>query len=579
MGRFLRLNRLSGLIAGVAGMALSACASVPAPPIPAYDLIIRGGTVYDGTGSDGIRADVGISGKQIRAVGDLSSATSKTSLDATGKAVAPGFINMLSWATESLLIDGRSQSNIRQGVTLEVMGEGWSMGPLTPTMRSEQIKQQGDLKYPISWTSLGDYLDQLAAQGISTNVASFVGAATVRVHELGETSRQPNAQELVAMQNLVRAEMRSGALGVGSALIYAPGSFASTDELVALASAAHEYGGGFTSHMRSEADRYLESIDELIEIGRRSGAWVQMYHIKPAGASNWSKSQAGIDKMNAARQTGLDITANMYTYTAGATGFDAAMPLWVQDGGLDAWITRLKDPDIRARVISEMRVRSTQWESLYLAAGGAKGVLLLGFKTDALKPLTGKTLDEVATQRGISSEDTIIDLIIADNSRIEVAYFLMNEENIARNIAWKWTMFGSDALSQSTEGVFLRSSAHPRTYGNFARLLGKYVREQRVISLPEAIHRMTGLSASQLRLRNRGLLKTGYAADVVVFDPATIQDHATYANPHQYATGVAHVVVNGQVVLRDGEHTNARPGEVVRGPGWTGWPNPVRPAQ
>jgi N-acyl-D-amino-acid deacylase len=578
------MKRILSLFALVVTLSLGACSNLPVKVVtqnshPSYDLIIKGGTVYDGTGQEGVLADIGIKGEKIAAIGDLKGATSKKTLDAKSMAVAPGFINNLSWANESLLIDGRSQSDIRQGVTLEVMGESQSMGPINETMRANQLKNMGDLKYSIPWTTFGEYLDYLVKKSVSTNVASFVGAETIRVHELGETSHQPNAEELRRMQDLVRASMREGALGVGSALIYAPGSFASTDELVALASAAHEYGGGYISHMRSEADRYLEGIDELIEIGKRSGAWVQMYHIKPAGQANWHKSQAGLDKMDAARASGLDISANMYTYTAGATGFDASMPTWVQDGGLEAWVARLKDPNIRAKVIAEMRVPAKDWESLYLAAGGAKGVKLLGFKTEALKPLIGKTLDEVAKQRGTSPEDTIIDLIIADNSRIEVAYFLMSEENIQRNIRWKWTMFSSDALSQAPEGVFLKSSAHPRTYGNFARLLGKYVREEKVIPLTEAIHRLTGLSATQLRLRDRGFLKVGYAADVVVFDPNTIQDHATYDKPHQYSTGVKDVVVNGQIVLLNGEHTNARPGQVVRGPGWTGWDNPVRPAQ
>ena len=561
------MDRRQFLITSSAAALLAACESLPDGG--GYDVVVRGGTVFDGTGADGRVADVGLRGDRVAAVGDLSDASAALVVDAEGMAVAPGFNNVLSWANESLLHDGRSQSDIRQGVTLEVMGEGDSMGPLSPAMKAEGVKRQGDIKYEIAWTTLGEYLAHLERRGVSTNVASFVGAATVRMHEVGFDNRKATPAQLSRMQDLVRAAMREGALGVGSSLIYAPGSFADTDELVALTAAAHEYGGTYISHIRSEADRFLEAIDELIEIGRRTGAGVQMYHMKPAGKANWHKSEAGLAKLNAARAAGIDVSANIYPYTAGATGLDAAMPLWVQEGGHDKWVARLKQPAIRRRVIREMRGKPVGWENLYQAAGGPQNVILIGFKNDKLKPLTGKTLAEVAQMRGTSPEDTMIDLVIEDDSRVGTAYFVMTEENIRRNVAWPWTAVGSDAESLAPEGVFLKSNPHPRAYGAFARFFAKYVREEKVISLAEGVRRVTGLPAQQLRLKDRGRLAPGMMGDVVVFDPAKIQDHATFAKPHQYSTGVAHVFVNGVAVLRDGEHTGAKPGRFVRGPGAT----------
>lgn len=564
------MDRRQLLLGSAALLAASACETLPMEPDfdGPLDTIVRRGTVYDGTGADGRLADVGIAGDRIAAVGDLSDVQARSVVDAHGMAVTPGFINMLSWANESLIPDGRSLSDIRQGVTLEVMGEGESMGPLTPAMKIEVVKQQSGIKYDVTWTSLGQYLTMLETRGVSTNVASFVGAATVRIHELGYENRRAKPAELARMQEIVRAAMREGALGVGSSLIYAPGNFADTDELVALTAAAHEFGGGYISHIRSEADRFLEAIDELIEIGRRTGAPVAMYHMKPAGQSNWSKSAAAIDKLNAARAAGVDVTANIYPYTAGATGLDAAMPLWVQEGGHDAWVARLKQPKIRARVIREMRAAPVGWENLYRAAGGPDKVILIAFKNRKLQPLTGKTLAEVSQMRGTSPEDTMIDLVIEDNSRVGTAYFVMDEANIRRNIAWPWTSVGSDAESLAPEGVFLEANPHPRAYGAFARFLAKYVRDEKVISFAEGVRRLTGLPAQTLRLKDRGRLVAGFAADVVVLDPSKIQDHATFAQPHQYSTGVSHVIVNGVQVLRNGEHTGAKPGRFVRGPGW-----------
>ncbi len=542
---------------------LGACATGPS-----YDAIIRGGTVYDGTGAAGAVADVAIDGDRIAAVGDLRAATAALEIDATGKAVAPGFINVLSWATETLIEDGRGESDLLQGVTLEVMGEGWSMGPLNDAMRAESLKQQGDIKFDIPWTSLGGYLTHLESRGISPNVASFVGATTVRIHEIGYEDRAPTADELARMQDLVRDAMREGALGVGASLIYAPAFYAKTDELIALTKAAAESGGGYIAHMRSEGDRYLEAIDETIAIARAANTHAQIYHLKPAGQANWDKSEAGIAKLNAARADGVDITANIYTYTAGATGLYATMPPWVQEGGHDAWVARLKDPKIRKRVIAEMRAPAQGWESLYQLAGGAENVLLIGFKNEKLRPLTGKTLAEVAKARGTSPEDAIIDLVIEDDSRVDTAFFLMSEDNIRRNIAWPHLMFGSDEGAYSPEGVFLNSNAHPRAYGTFARLLGKYVREENVIPLEEAIRRLTSLSADSLRIKDRGRLVPGHFADIVVFDPASIGDRATYDKPHQLATGVETVFVNGALTVSGGAHTGAKAGRVVRGPGW-----------
>ncbi len=536
-----------------------------------YDIIIRGGTVYDGSGADGVRLDVGIVNDTIAIVADLTDASARIDLDASGLAVAPGFINMLSWATETLIEDGLSQSDIRQGVTLEVFGEGSSMGPVNEAMRAEQIEQQGDITFEIPWTTLGEYLEHLVERGVATNVASFIGATTVRIHEIGYQDRSPTAAELDRMRELVRQAMEQGALGVGSSLIYAPAFYAQTDELIELAKVAGEYGGMYISHIRSEGNRLLEAVDELIMISREADLPAEIYHLKAAGESNWGKMDAVIERVDAAREEGLRITADMYTYPAGATGLDAAMPPWVQEGGHDAWAARLQDPAIRTRVAREMRTPSNEWENLYLASGSADNVLLVGFRQDSLKYLTGKTLAEVASQRGATPEEVAMDLVVADDSRVGTVYFLMSEENIDKQIALPWVSFGSDAGSMAPEGAFLGSNPHPRAYGNFARLLGRYVRDRQVISLAQAIRRLSGLPAENLGLRRRGLLNPGFFADVVVFDPATIQDHATFAEPHQFSEGAHHVVVNGSLVLRDGEHTGATPGRVVRGPGWTGW--------
>jgi N-acyl-D-amino-acid deacylase len=535
---------------------------------PQYDVVIRGGSLYDGSGTAPVVADLAIDGDTIAARGGLAGARARIEIDATGLAVAPGFINMLSWANESLIEDGRSQSDIRQGVTLEVMGEGWSMGPLNERMKQEAVEQQGDIKYEIAWTTLGEYLDYLEGRGVSTNVASFVGATTVRIHEIEYEDRPATPEELERMKALVREAMEDGAVGLASSLIYPPAFYADTEELIELAKVVAEYDGMYISHMRSEGNQILAALDELITIAREAGVPAEIYHLKAAGRANYDKLDEVIARVEAARAEGLRITADMYTYTAGATGLGAGMPPWAQEGGLDAWIGRLEDPVLRPRILAEMRTPTDEWENLMLATGSPENVLLVGFKSDELKPLTGKSLAEVANMRGKSPEETAMDLVIEDHSNVGAVFFLMSEENVAKKIAQPWVSFCSDAESLAPEGVFLKSNPHPRAYGTFTRLLGKYVREEGVIPLEEAVRRLTSLPASNLNIERRGALAPGYYADVVVFDPATITDQATFAEPHQYATGVQHVFVNGSQVLRDGEHTGALPGRVVRGAGW-----------
>src|SRR6266513_589016 len=534
------------MIRGAREWVLLACSAAFAQPPAAggepghYDVLISGGTVYDGSGGAPFVGDVAITGDRLAYVGPHASGAARERIDAHGKAVAPGFVNMLAHPEESLLADGRALSDLRQGVTLEVLGED-SMGPLTPEMKRLATQRQADIRYTIDWTTLGEYLHRLERGGIAPNVASFVGAATVRTK----------------------------ALGVTTALIYSPNDYARTPELIALASESARCGGIYSVHMRSEGDRLIEAVQETIAIARASGAPAEIYHLKAAGKRNWNKLDALIHEVERARAAGIRITADMYVYTAGATGFDAAMPPWVQDGGLEAWITRLRDPAVRSRVLAEMRDPAPAWENLYGAAGAA-GTLLLGFKNPALKPLTGRTLADVAQQRGVSPEEAVIDLVVEDGSRVAVAYFLMSDENVRREVALPWVSFDSDADAPAPEGVFLKSSRHPRTYGNFARVLAKYVREERVLTLQEAIRKLAALPAATLSLADRGRLQVGDFADVVVFDPQTIQDHSTYEHPQQLATGVDEVWVNGVRALRKGEATGAPSGRAVRGRAWTG---------
>ena len=540
-------------------------------PTTNYDLLIKNATIYDGTGNKPTVGLVAINGDKIVDIGHLEEVSGTKEIDAKGMAVSPGFINMLSWATESLIEDGRGMSDIKQGVTLEVMGEGWSMGPLNERMRTDNLKSQGDIKYDIPWTTLGEYLEFLEKKGVAPNVASFMGATTARIHELGYEDRAPTAEELEKMKALVRIAMEEGAMGIGSSLIYAPAFYADTDELIALCEVAAEYGGSYITHMRSEGNKILEAVDEVMTIAKSANIGAEIYHMKAAGKNNWPKMDLMIAKIDSAQHSGLDITTNMYNYVAGATGLDASMPPWVQEGGYNAWANRLKDPNIRAKIKKEMKVDAQDWENLYASAGSADKLLLVGFKNDSLKKYTGKSLAEVATIRGTDPEDTAMDLVIQDGSRVGTVYFLMSEDNIKKQLKLPYLTFGSDAAALAAEGNFLKSSTHPRAYGNVARILGKYVREEQVIPLEEAIKKLTSLPAEHLKIRNRGLLKAGYFADVVIFDPATIQDKATFENPHQYAEGVEHVIVNGVQVLEDGEATGQFGGRVVRGPGWKGW--------
>ena len=547
---------------------MSSCGQQPQAD---YDVIIHGGTVYDGLGGEPFKADVAINGDRIAFVGDLSDKSGRLHVDARDKAVSPGFINMLSWATDSLIEDGRAMSDLKQGVTLEIMGEGWSMGPLNDAMKEDLKKRQGDIKYDVEWTTLGEYLDFLVAKGVSPNVASYAGAATVRIHEIGYENRKATDIELANMQALVRTAMLEGAIGVGSSLIYVPASFADTDELIALVKVAAEYDGAYISHIRSEGNHLEEAVQELIKIASITGAPAEIYHLKAAGKQNWHKLQNVFDLIESAQDVGLSITANMYTYPAAATGLDASMPQWVQEGGHDAWITALKDPDIRRRVIKEMNSPADEWENYFYQTGADK-MILLEFKNPKLKPLAGKTLAEVAESRGISAADTAIDLVLEDDSRVGTAYVLMSENNVQRKIEKDWISFGSNAGAPATSGIFLESNPHPRAYGTFARVLGKYSRDEYRLSLAEAIRRMTSLPAFNTNIRDRGQLTVGNFADVVVFDPLTVSDHATFDDPHQYSTGVEQVFINGVQVLKNGNHTGAMPGQVVRGPGWSGWP-------
>jgi N-acyl-D-amino-acid deacylase len=522
-----------------------------------YDVLIRNGTVYDGSGSPGVRTDVAIQGDKIAVIGALKDEKATIEIDATGFAVAPGFINMLSWANDTLLVDGRSQSDIRQGVTLEIFGEGESMGPLNEAMKQEMIQQYGH-HFDVTWTKLSEFLDHLVRKGVSPNVASFVGATTVRIHELGHANRDPTPEELQRMKALVRQAMQEGALGVGSSLIYTPASFAKTEELMELARVAGEYGGMYISHIRGEASTLFEAVDELMWIALEANVPAEIYHLKAAGAGNWHQMDYVIRAIERARNEGLKITANMYLYDASSTGLDASLPVSVRQGGLQSYVERLKDPEIRRRLNQEI---TEQWE---ISGRTGERILLNAFQNPHLQKYVGKTLAEVAKERGKSPAETAMDLVAEDESRVGVIYFSISEDNIRKQIRLPWMSFGSDADSIAPEGSFVLSNVHPRTYGNFARLLGKYVREEKIIPLSEAIRRLTSLPATNLRLDRRGWLKPGYFADVVIFDPNTIQDHATYDNPHQYSTGMRDVFVNGVPVLRNGEHTGNTPGRALR---------------
>ncbi len=543
---------------------LAACSPEPA----SYDVILRGGTIYDGSGEQPYLGDVAIKGDVIAALGDIGAAKAPVEIDVRGLAVAPGFVNMMSWANESLIADGRSQSDIRQGVTLEIMGEGHSMGPLNDAMKAEMIEGQGDIKYDVEWTTLAEYLEYLERRGISPNVASFIGSATPRAYVIGYEDRAPTADELEQMCALVRQAMEQGALGVASSLIYPPGSYAKTDELIALSKVAAEYDGMYISHMRDEGANMLKAIEELLTIAREAGIRAEIYHFKSSGQPNWPLFDTAVEMVEQARAEGLQITADVYTYPAGSTGLNASIPPWVQEGGFMASVERMKDPELRQRIAREMLEPSDEWENMYIGSGSPNNILLVGFKTEALKPLTGKTLAEVAKMRGSDPRDTAMDLIIEDGSRVSAVYFTQSEDVVRKAVSLPWVSFNSDEASLAPEGAFLKRNPHPRAYGSFARVLGKYVRDEGVISLQVAIRKLAALPAENLKIARRGKLEKDFFADVVVFDPKTIQDHATFVAPHQYAKGMVHVFVNGEQVLKGGEHTGATPGRALRGPGW-----------
>jgi N-acyl-D-amino-acid deacylase len=558
-------THLQKLLAVILLFAISLAASAQRQT-QSFDVIIRGGTVYDGTGRAPVRADVGIKGDRIAAVGNLSLAIAPTIVDAKGLAVAPGFINMLAHSETSLIVDPRSLSEIKQGVTTQIFGES-SMGPLNDEMKRRLREQQGDVKYDIEWTTLAEYLKYLENRGISQNVASFIGAATIREYVIGLEDKPPTPAQLDQMRELVRREMEAGALGITTALIYPPAFFAKTDELIELCKVAAKYQGKYTTHMRSEGNQLIEAVEETIRISREAGLPAEIYHLKASGTANWPKMDQVIRMIEKARREGVKITADMYTYPAGGTGLDASMPPWVFDGGRDAAYKRLQDPAIRKKIADEVRTPTDKWENLYLLAGSPDRILLASFRSEKLKPLTGKTLAEAARLRGEDPVEAIMNLVLEDRSRVGTIYFLMSEDNIKKQIRQPWVSFGSDAASIAPEGNFLKSAAHPRAYGNFARLLGHYVRDEKVISLAEAVRRLSGLPATNLGLDHRGFLKPGMFADVVVFDPQTIADKATFENPHQLAVGVKDVFVNGVQVLKNGEHTGAKPGKAVWGPG------------
>jgi len=558
-----RIARLAVSILVLCGL-LAACT-----PPTSHDVILRGGNIYDGSGSEPFTGDVAIDGDMIVALGNIGDATAEVEIDVRGLAVTPGFVNMMSWANESLIEDGHSQSDIRQGVTLEIMGEGFSMGPLNEDMKVEMTELQSDIRYDVEWTTLAEYLEFLERRGISPNVASFIGAENPRRYVIGHEDRPPTADELEQMRALVRAAMEDGALGVASSLMYPPGLFAETDELVELSKVAAEYGGMYISHMRDEGAHMIAAIDELLTIAREANIRAEIYHFKSSGQPNWPLFDKAVEMVEDARAEGLEITADVYTYPAGSTGLNVTVPPWVQEGGFEASLERMSDPVLREQIMREMNTPSDEWENMFLMSGTPDNILMVGFKSAALKPLTGKTVAEVAAMRGTSPEETILDLIVEDGSRIGTVYFTQSEDIVKRVVALPWVSFNSDEASLAPEGVFLESNPHPRAYGSFARVLGKYVRDEQLITLAEAIRKLTALPAQTMRIDRRGELKKGFYADVVVFDPDTIQDHATFVEPHQYATGMVHVFVNGERVLQDGEHTGATPGRVVRGPGWT----------
>jgi N-acyl-D-amino-acid deacylase len=538
-------------------------------PSPTFDLILRNGNVYDGSGGPPFVADVAVSGDRIARVGGLDGAHAATEIDAAGMAVAPGFVNMLSHSYASMLQDGRSLAELKQGVTLQIFGEGFSMGPQTPAMRESARKAGAEaaIPYDVDWWSLADYLSYAERKGIAQNVASYIGATTLRVYAVGQDDRPATDAEMDVMRGLVRDEMSAGALGIGASLMYPPAFYASTEELIELCRASAPFQGKYIAHMRDEGDRLLEAVDEHLRIGREGGVPAEIWHLKASGVENWDKLDRVIETVEAARAGGEPVSADMYTYTAGGTGLASIIPPWFHDGGPRKLLERLDDPVARADMRTAIETSRDGWENLYAQAAGPENLLIVGVRKDEHSRYRGMNLRAIGEAMGLHPIDAALELIRRDRSRVETVYFMMTEDNVRRQIALPWVAFGSDASSMAAEGAFLRNSAHPRAYGNFARLLGHYVRDERVVPLEEAIRRLTRFPCENLGLAGRGRIEPGCFADVVVFDPATIADRSTYQEPHRYAVGVRDVVVNGAVTLRDGEFAGSLAGRAIYGPG------------
>ncbi len=548
------MNRICNLVLLVFMIAIWSCTSPKT-----YDVLIKNGYVLDGSGNPGFVGDIAVIADTIAAIGDLKNSKGILEIDATGLSVAPGFINMLSWANVSLIEDGRSQGDIRQGVTLEVMGEGHSMGPLNETMKKDMKESQQTITYDVSWTSLGEYLQFLEDKGVSTNIASFVGNGTLREYVMGYKNRPPTEEELSQMQDLVKQAMEEGAVGLSTSLIYVPSGHAQTKEIIALAKIASEYDGMYVSHIRDEERKLLEAVQELITIAKAANIRSEIYHFKASGTENWHLLDSAIQMVNDARAQGLPITTDMYMYNASSTGLNVLLPSWAKEGGHKSTMELISQPKQRQKMMAEIDFHVPP-----------EKILLVGFRNKDMRNLIGKTLADVAQERNKTARETVVDLIYEDDSRIQVVYFSMSEDNIKKKLALPYMAICSDAGSYTNEGVFLEQSTHPRAYGSFARLLGHFVREEKVIPLEEAIYRLTTLPATNLKLNKRGALKKGYFADIVMFNADSITDNATFEKPHQYATGMIHVLVNGTQVMADGEHTGAKPGRFVKGPGWTG---------
>jgi len=539
-----------------------------------FDLVLANGWIVDGTGNPRYRADVGVRGDRIAAIGRLTDARARRRIDVTGLIVAPGFIDMLGWSEINLLADGRAVSKITQGITTEVTGEGTSVAPQTPATIAQDSDTYADLGVTVDWIDLDGYFRRLAASGSAVNVATFVGATQVRRIVLGDADRAPNEEELAAMVALVDTAMMRGAVGVSSSLVYAPAFYATTPEIVALARAARRNGGIYATHLRNEGAGFDAAFDEALAIAQDADVPVEIWHLKRAGRDNWGDMPRVLARIDSARAAGIDVTADVYPYQASATGLDASIPQWAHEGGTDSMIARLQDPATRARIRRELRRPPAGVESFFAGAGGEAGVLVAGVLADSLKYLEGKTVQSIAALWGVDPIDALFDLVVKDRGHTGAIYFSMSEEDVRAAVAYPWTSFCTDFGAVAPEGVLSRDRVHPRVYGSFPRVLGRYVRQRGLLRLEDAIRKMTSQPAQRVGLADRGLLRPGFAADITVFDPATVIDRASFEDPHQVSEGVRYVLVNGQVVLDEGALTDVRPGRGLRGPGWTGGDGP-----